>query len=109
MENGTFGRKEPLEKIKAIKAKGRDLVQIIKIYRKWYGLPASSNDLDAFIVSYSKRPHLQIAKRLISSAVASVEHMLNLIHVAAAVVCLIWCLFLLNLIIQEVQCRSGNI
>ncbi len=74
MENGTFGRKEPLEKIKAIKAKGRDLVQIIKIYRKWYGLPASSNDLDAFIVSYSKRPHLQIAKRLISSAVASVEH-----------------------------------
>lgn len=74
MEDGTFGRKEPLERIKAIKAKGKDLTQVIKIYRKWYGLPASSNDLDAFIVSYSKKPHLQIAKRLISSAVASVEH-----------------------------------
>lgn len=74
MEDGTFGRKEPLERIKAIKAKGKDLAQIIKIYRKWYQLPASSNDLDAFIVSYSKKPHQQIAKRLISSAVASVEH-----------------------------------
>lgn len=74
MEDGTFGRKEPLERIKSIKAKGKDLTQVIKIYRKWYGLPASSNDLDAFIVSYSKRPHQQIAKRLISSAVASVEH-----------------------------------
>lgn len=74
MEDGTFGRKEPLEKIKAIKAKGKDLTQIIKIYRAWYGLPASSNDLNAFIVSYSKKSHLQIAKRLISSAVASVEH-----------------------------------
>lgn len=74
MQNGTFGRKEPLERIKAIKAKGKDLQQIIKIYRKWYGLPSSSKDLDAFIVQYSKKSHLQIAKRLISSAVASVEH-----------------------------------
>lgn len=74
IENDTFGRKIPLEKIKAIKAEGKDLQNIIKIYRKWYKLPASSNDLDAFIVQYSKKSHTQIAKRLISSAVASVEH-----------------------------------
>lgn len=74
MEDGTFGRKIPLERIKNIKAKGKDLQQVIKIYRKWYRLPASSNDLDAFIVKYSKTSHQQIAKRLISSAVASVEH-----------------------------------
>lgn len=74
MEDDTFGRQMPLEKIKSIKAKGKDLSQIIKIYRKWYGLPSSSNDLDAFIVKYSKNSHQQIAKRLISSAVASIEH-----------------------------------
>lgn len=74
MEDGSFGRKIPLERIKSINAKGRDLQQVIKIYRKWYRLPASSNDLDAFIVQYSKAPHQQIAKRLISTAVASVEH-----------------------------------
>ncbi len=74
MEDDTFGRRLPLEKIKGINAKGKDLSQIIKIYRKWYGLPASSNDLDAFIVKYAKNSHQQIAKRLISSAVASVEH-----------------------------------
>lgn len=72
--DGTFGRRIPLEKIKAIKAKGKDLKQIIKVYRKWYKFPTSSNDFDAFVVQYSKMPHLAIAKRLISSAVVSVEH-----------------------------------
>lgn len=74
IEDGTFGRKKPLNKIKSINATGKDLQQVIKIYRKWYKLPTSSNDLDAFIVQYSKMPHLAIAKRLISSAVASLEH-----------------------------------
>ena len=74
MEDGTFGRKKSLEKIKAIKATGKDLQQVIKIYRKWYKLPTSSNDFDAFVVQYSKMSHIAIAKRLISSAVVSVEH-----------------------------------
>lgn len=74
IKDDTFERGLPLERIKGINAKGKDLNQIIKIYRKWYGLPASSNDLDAFIVKYSKKSHQQIAKRLISSAIVSVEH-----------------------------------
>lgn len=74
MENDTFGRKCPLEAIKKIKAYGQDLEKIITIYRAWYKLPSSGKDIDAFIVSYSKKPHEDIAKRLISSAVATVEH-----------------------------------
>lgn len=74
INNDTFGRKTPLEKIKSIKAEGKDLQLIRKIYQKWYQLPASSKDLDAFIVQYSKKTHNQIAKRLISSAVATIEH-----------------------------------
>ena len=74
MENDTFGRKSPLEKIKRVKAEGKDLEKIIKIYQSWYKLPSSSKDLDAFIVKYSKYDHDDIAKRLVSSSVATVEH-----------------------------------
>lgn len=74
IENDVFGRKSPLEKIKQIIAKGDDLSKVIKVYQLWYQSPASGKDLDAFIVKYSKRTHEQIALRLISGAVASIEH-----------------------------------
>ena len=74
VENDTFGRKAPLEKIKKIAATGEDLAKVIKVYQTWYKSPASAKDLDAFIVKYSKRTHEQIANRLLSSAVASIEH-----------------------------------
>jgi len=73
-EDGTFGRKSALEAIKRIKVSGADLQNIVKIYQAWYKLPKSSNNVDAFIVKYSKQPHENIAKRLISTAVATVEH-----------------------------------
>lgn len=74
IEKDIFGRKAPLEKIKQVKATGDDLEKVIKVYQTWYKSPASGKDLDAFIVKYSKRTHDNIAKRLISSAVASIEH-----------------------------------
>lgn len=74
MENDTFGRKALLEQLKKIKAEGRDLVNVIKVYQAWYKLPRSTNNIDAFIVQYSKEPHESIARRLISTAVATVEH-----------------------------------
>jgi len=72
--NGTFGRKSPLEMLSRIKATGRDAEILKLIYKEWYKLPSSSTDIDAFIVSYSKMSHEQIAKRLVSSAFATIEH-----------------------------------
>lgn len=74
IENGSFGRKAPLELIKKIKASGGDLAKVIKVYQTWYKTPSSSKDIDAFIVKYSKEPHEVIARRLISPSVATVEH-----------------------------------
>jgi len=74
MNNDTFGRKAPLEMLKRIKAKGKDNNIINQIYDEWYTLPSSSTDIDAFIVSCSKMTHEQIAKRLVSSAFATIEH-----------------------------------
>lgn len=74
VEDDTFGRKSLLEKLKLIKAEGTDLLNVIKVYQAWYKFPRSTNDVDAFIVQYSKEPHEAIAKRLISTAVATVEH-----------------------------------
>ncbi len=74
VNNRIFGRKAPLDLIKAIKAPQEDLAKVIKVYQTWYKLPASSKDLDAFIVKYSKESHNNIAKRLISTAVGSIEH-----------------------------------
>lgn len=76
VENDTFGRKAPLEQIKKVNASGDDLSKVIKVYQTWYKSPASGKDLDAFIVKYSKRTHEQIANRLLSGAVASVEHII---------------------------------
>lgn len=74
IDNGKFGRKMLLTALKDIKASEEDSKRIDRIYRAWYGLPSSSKDIDAFIVQYAEQPHEAIAKRLLSSAVATVEH-----------------------------------
>lgn len=74
IENDDFTRKGLLKKIKKVKATGDDLEKVIRIYRAWYGISRSTRDIDAFIVQYAKQPHLAIAKRLISTSVASIEH-----------------------------------
>lgn len=63
-----------LGKLKNIKAQGKDLEGVINIFHTWYALPCPSKDIDAFIVKYAQQPHEAIAKRLISSSVATVEH-----------------------------------
>ena len=74
IQEKTFNRKSPLRAIKEIRAKDKDLDAVIRVYQTWYKLPTSSKDLDAFIVKYSKEPHENIAKRLISTSVATIEH-----------------------------------
>lgn len=74
IKDNSFGREPPLEMIKAIKAKGADKNIIIKIYQAWYKLPNSARDVDAFIVKYSKNTHQEIARRLICSSMATIEH-----------------------------------
>lgn len=74
MKTGNFGRKTLLESVKKIKATGEDLVNVIRVYQAWYKLPKPAKDFDAFVVKYSKKTHYDIAKRLISSAVATIEH-----------------------------------
>lgn len=63
-----------LQRLKEITADGRDLEGVRTIFHTWYSLPSPSKDLDAFIVKYAPESHLTIAKRLISSSVATVEH-----------------------------------
>lgn len=74
INDNSFGRRSVLDKIKQIRATGDDLQKVIGIYRAWYKLPGSSNDFDAFVVKYAKNPHEAIARRLISSSVATIEH-----------------------------------
>lgn len=74
IDNGKFGRKMLLGALRDIKASEEDSKKIDKIYRAWYELPSSSKDMDAFIVQYAEQPHEAIARRLLSSAVATVEH-----------------------------------
>ena len=74
IEDNTFGRQPPLEMIKAVKAQGADLKNVIKVYQTWYKIPNSARDEDAFIVKYSRKSHLEIAKRLICTAMATIEH-----------------------------------
>lgn len=74
VNDNSFGRRVVLDRIKQVKATGDDLQKVIGIYRAWYKLPRSTNDFDAFVVKYSKKPHEAIAKRLISSSVATIEH-----------------------------------
>ena len=72
--DGTFARRSVLDQIKNIKVEGSDLGRIIKLYQHWYKLPSSSKDFDAFVVKYAKESHDTIAKRLLSTAVATIEH-----------------------------------
>lgn len=74
MYDNTFGRKIPLDMLKKIKASGEDLDLVDWVYRVWYNLPSSSKDFDAFVVQYSKRSHNEIAHRILSSSVATIEH-----------------------------------
>lgn len=69
-----FGRKTLLEAVKKIKTTDQDLEKVIQVYRAWYKLPKPAKDFDAFVVKYSKKSHFDIAKRLISSAEATIEH-----------------------------------
>lgn len=74
MDNDTFGRKCPLEKLKKIQGQGKDAGHLKKIYQIWYKLPSSSTDLDAFIVKNAKLDHYTIARHLLSPSVKTVDH-----------------------------------
>ncbi|MCQ2753497.1 MAG: hypothetical protein MJ231_00440 [bacterium] len=72
--NDTFTRKSPLDKLLMIKVEGKDKELVKALYKKWFYLPSSSTDVDAFIVQYSKKSHQEIAERLMSPVVATKEH-----------------------------------
>ncbi len=74
IENGPFRRRTAVGMIETISASGNDAKRLHTIHKAWYQLPSSSTDIDAFIVQYSPKPHEIIAKRLISGAVATIEH-----------------------------------
>ena len=84
--NGTLRRKSTLTAVKELidelKSKGfqlynpEELEIIEQIYKSWYKSPCSLKDFDAFVVKYSQREHEEIAKRLISTAEASADHII---------------------------------
>lgn len=74
LKTNEFGRKTLLESVKKIRSTDHDLEKVIQVYRTWYKLPKPAKDFDAFVVKYSKKSHFDIAKRLISSAEATIEH-----------------------------------
>lgn len=74
VEDGTFSRSEVLEQLENIKTDNKNKNKIHEVYKSWYNLPRALKDYDAFIVKYSKFSHNDIAQRLLSMAVASVEH-----------------------------------
>lgn len=74
MELGTFSRKAVLSAVRGVKATGDDLDKVIKVYQQWYKLPKAGNNYDAFVVKYSRFSHDAIAKRLLSTSVATIEH-----------------------------------
>ena len=77
IQNDTFSRKVPLVMLEDIKTESPEEEEILwQIYKSFYKLPSSSKDMDAFIVKYSKRSHEQIAQRLISPSVATIEHLI---------------------------------
>lgn len=80
VEDGTFSRSEILENLENIleytELSEKDKQNLNEIYKKWYKLPRSYMDYDAFIVKYSKFSHNEIAQRLLSMAVATVEHII---------------------------------
>ena len=74
VESDLFGRQKILSQIEKIKATGEDLAKLEELYCYWYELPCSLKDFDAFVVNNACQSHQAIAKRLISSAVATIEH-----------------------------------
>lgn len=76
MENDTFSRKSPLDKLMKISATGKDAQHLDKIYQIWYKLPSSSTDLDAFIVKNAKLDHYTVARHLLSPSVKTVDHII---------------------------------
>ena len=89
VNDGTFRRSEVLEQLENLcqhytdadkncqsnqKMLKQNEQQIKEVYKQWYKLPRSYMDYDAFIVKYSKCSHNDIAQRLLSMSVASVEH-----------------------------------
>jgi hypothetical protein len=76
MENDTFSRKSPLDKLIKISATGKDAQHLDKIYQIWYQLPSSSTDLDAFIVKNAKLDHFTVARHLLSPSVKTIDHII---------------------------------
>ena len=76
VNDGTFNRRYPAEQFSTLKGNGADNEVLSEINRICYQLPRSSKDLDAFIVRYSKSSHDAIARRLLSPAAATIEHII---------------------------------
>lgn len=74
MENDTFSRKSPLDKLMKVSVTGKDAQHLDKIYQIWYKLPSSSTDLDAFIVKNAKLDHFTVARHLLSPSVKTIDH-----------------------------------
>lgn len=76
-EKGDIIRLHTLDKLREIKPSSREEEEkqiLNRIYGIWYRLPRCSTNFDAFVVKNSQNPHHNIAKRLISTAVGTVEH-----------------------------------
>ena len=74
VEDGSFSRHGLLNQLKDLKAPKKYKNEIHEIYKKWYNLPRSYTDYDAFVVKYSKFSHEEIAQRLLNMSAATVEH-----------------------------------
>ncbi len=75
IDDGSFSRHKLLDRLKMIEAQDtKTKTQLHNIYKRWYTLPRSYMDYDAFVVKYSKFSHEEIAQRFLSMAVATVEH-----------------------------------
>ena len=71
----TFCRRYPLEELEKLITLSLDNKYLLELYKTWYKtLPSSLNDFDAFVVKYSRKSHDKIAERLVSTAVATIEH-----------------------------------
>lgn len=75
VESDHFSRKIVLEKLLNIKS-DEDKNIIKQIYRMWYKLPRSSDNVNAFIIKYAEKPHDKIGNRLLSASEMSIEHVI---------------------------------
>ncbi len=74
VEDGSFSRHGLLNQLKDFEVPRKYKNEIHEIYKKWYNLPRSYTDYDAFVVKYSKFSHEEIAQRLLNMSAATVEH-----------------------------------